>query len=369
MAKNHELTIPAHYNIYTGNNTGRQLTIYFSEPDAGVNEGTGLLLLIPGFGGNSQSNVYKKMREQFADQYNLVTIQCDYFGSEFMQNTKKAKLNIDISEFKDIISNEDYWKLKEENITWEQFIQIFSKYPIKIPMLEILDENNENFNDMGFMQALDLLAALYAVKIILKDNNLSFNQNKVIAYGHSHGAYLGYLCNRLAPNDFTLLIDNSGWIKPAYLYANRYIFNIIGKMTLQTEFSYLAKKLNYDKDILYLPYLYKDFHNNSQIWSFHGKDDSLVPYKEKEKFCNEVGVTKFFIIDESKVDNKRFYSTDHGLNADFLELFKFVMENVKWTKKDPYCLNRKTVFRSSTIEYTVDFDYGLPIMSLKPLYN
>jgi hypothetical protein len=368
LAKNHKLTIPAHYNIYTGNNPGRQLTIYFSEPDAGVNEETGLLLLISGFGGNSQSNVYKKMREQFTDQYNLVTIQCDYFGSEFMQNTKKAELNIDISEFKNIIAEEDYFKLKE-NITWEQFVQIFSKYPVKIPMLEILDENNENFNDMGFMQALDLLTALYAVKIILKDNKLSFNQNKVIAYGHSHGAYLGYLCNRLAPNDFTLLIDNSAWIKPVFLDVNRYLFNTIGEMTLQTEFSYLAKELNYDKDILYLPYLYKDFQNNSQIWSFHGKDDSLVSCKEKEQFCNEVGVTKFFIIDESKVDNKRFYSTGHGLGANFLELFKFVMENVKWTKKNTCYVNEKTVFRSSKIEYTVDFDYGLPVMSLRSLYN
>jgi len=366
MAKNHELTIPAHYNIYTGNNTGRQLTIYFSEPDAGVNKETGLLLLIPGFGGSSQSNVYKKMRKQFADQYNLITIQCDYFGSEFMQNTKKARLGIDISEFRNIISDEDYFKLKG-NITWEGFIEVLSRYSLRLPMSEILDENNENFNDMGFMQALDLLTALYAVKIILKDNKLSFNQNKIIAYGHSHGAYLAYLCNRLAPRDFTLIIDNSAWVKPAYLYVNRYVFNSIGKMTLHTEFSYLAKKLNYDKDILYLPYLYKGFQNSAQIWCFQGKDDNLVSSQEKEQFCREIGVTNFWVIGESEVDHKRFYSTGHGLDADFLELFRAVIENVKWIEKSTNYVNEKTVLTSNKMEYIVDFDYGLPIMSLRPL--
>lgn len=28
------------------------------------------------------------MRHEFSDKYNLVTIQCNYFGYEFMQNEK-----------------------------------------------------------------------------------------------------------------------------------------------------------------------------------------------------------------------------------------------------------------------------------------
>ncbi|CAH2211897.1 hypothetical protein [Tepidibacter aestuarii] len=47
-----------------------------------------MVLLISGFGGHANSNVYKKMRKEFADKYNMVTVQCDYFGWGFMQEEK-----------------------------------------------------------------------------------------------------------------------------------------------------------------------------------------------------------------------------------------------------------------------------------------
>ncbi|MEK3643922.1 DUF2920 family protein [Aeribacillus sp. FSL M8-0235] len=366
MAKNHQLKIPAHPSIYTGNNIGRQLNIYFSEPETGVNEDTGLLILILGFGANSQSNVYKKMRQQFADQYNLITIQCDYFGSEFMQDSKRVKLNFSLTDFKDVIEDIDLMKLKSIQ-NFEEFITIFAKYPISLPFHELLDENIENFNDMGFMQALDLLTALFAVKIILNDNQLKYNVNKVIAYGHSHGAYLAYLCNRMAPNEFTFIIDNSAWMKPEYLYTNRFLHKYYGKLTLNIEFSYLAKELVKDKNILTLSNLYKGFINNAQIYSFLGTDDNLVSIKEKENFCKGLGQTNFYLIDQSKVDHKIFHSTTHGLNADFLEMFKFVMEQVQWDKKEKHKRNPNTIINSHQFEYRVDFDKGLPVMTVKKL--
>ena len=43
----------------------RKLKVYFTEPDSGINKDTGILLLVAGFGGNANSNVYKKMRSNF----------------------------------------------------------------------------------------------------------------------------------------------------------------------------------------------------------------------------------------------------------------------------------------------------------------
>ena len=34
------------------------------------------------------------MRNTFADKYKLVTVQCDYFGWEFMQGANNISLNI-----------------------------------------------------------------------------------------------------------------------------------------------------------------------------------------------------------------------------------------------------------------------------------
>ncbi|MFS0575517.1 DUF2920 family protein [Sporosarcina sp. 179-K 3D1 HS] len=123
---------------------------------------------------------------------------------------------------------------------------------VTLPVTAKLDETIDNFNDMGFMQAIDLLTALEAVQIILKENNLVFNEKKVIGYGHSHGAYLLHLSNRLAPHMFSYIVDNSAWIEPVYQSGNRYLFQGYGSMTLQTEFDYLAKRIIDDKKALNL---------------------------------------------------------------------------------------------------------------------
>lgn len=84
MAKEHQFSLPAHPNIYEqGDQRGRALNIHFCEPDCGVTEDTGILLLIPGFGAGSNSRVYKKMRKVFSDKYNLITIQCDSLVQNF----------------------------------------------------------------------------------------------------------------------------------------------------------------------------------------------------------------------------------------------------------------------------------------------
>ncbi len=58
MAKEYDFSMYGHPSIY--NPRERKLHVYFSEPNGGINGNTGIFLLIPGFGGNSQSNVYKK---------------------------------------------------------------------------------------------------------------------------------------------------------------------------------------------------------------------------------------------------------------------------------------------------------------------
>jgi hypothetical protein len=80
-----------------------------------------------------------------------------------------------------------------------------------------------------------------------------------------------------------------------------------------------------------------------------------------------LGQTNFYLIDQSKVDHKIFHSTTHGLNADFLEMFKFVMEQVQWDKKEKHKRNPNTIINSHQFEYRVDFDKGLPVMTVKKL--
>ncbi|RJG24821.1 DUF2920 family protein [Paenibacillus thiaminolyticus] len=271
MATQFEYEIPAHANVYT--NTPRTNKVYFSTPSQGVNKDTGLLLLIPGYGGHSQSNVYRKMRRTFADDYNLICIQCDYFGQEFMQN-------------------------------------------------EVLEESVENFNDMSFMQAIDNINAVLFVIEALQRKNFSINYGKVIVYGQSHGAYLSYVCNAFSPNLFTMLIDNSSYLYPLYLVSERNL----KYPDRQVTFHYLASDFPKENEIFYLPSLYSKFENQCKIISYNGTHDLMVPQESKEKFCRGIHPSYFELVSVDRVDGGLFKSTQHGLGADFLRLFEYTMD-------------------------------------------
>lgn len=91
MAYEREGFIPVQGSIYTSeNHSERQLRIVYSIPENGMNEKSGILCLIPGYGGNIDSSVYHKMRCQFADDYNLAVLQCDYFGIKYMHDYERG---------------------------------------------------------------------------------------------------------------------------------------------------------------------------------------------------------------------------------------------------------------------------------------
>ena len=62
----------------------RTVDYRFDIPEQGVNKDTGIMLFVGGYGATAQSNVFKKMRSLFSDKYNLITVQCNYFGHEYM---------------------------------------------------------------------------------------------------------------------------------------------------------------------------------------------------------------------------------------------------------------------------------------------
>ncbi len=362
MSKSYELTWPAHPNIYSG--ASRELTIYFSEPEHGVNEETGLALLIPGFGGNSRSNVYKKMRAHFADQYNLIVVQCDYFGQEFMQSSESISFQLKKEALKKIFTPAEVEQIyTTKSGDPNTFIKVASRYPIKVVAKEALKETDDNFSDMGIMQALDNLTAVYYVMRIIEDNKLNFNRNKMILFGQSHGSYLSYLCNAMAPHLFSLLIDNSSWIFPAYLKSSRYLNMSIGKMNLQVEFDYLASKKEYDKEFLNLFTLYRSVENECKIECFHGTTDHLITHIDKQRFCESINHCNYHEISSDKVDGTIFKSTNHGLDADFLQLFDLVVGNHAFEERK--VSNPKYIkFKTKKANYVIDYTNELPVLTV-----
>ena len=309
MSIEYELVTMGHPSIYEP--VVRELKVYVSIPEK-VGKDTGILLLIAGFGANAQSNVYKKMRRVFSDEYDLIAIQCDYFGYEYMQSDVKK-------------------------------------------------ETPSDFCDMGVVQAMDNLIAVKCVKDWLLENGYEFNCNKAIAYGHSHGAYIALLMNSLMPNVLSCVIDNSAWVFPVYMDKDRSVNN--------QRFHYIISELVMDEEIYDLKRRYATFDNTAGIVSFFGLSDNLVSINDKVSFISQVKNASIEIINGARIDRKVFYSTDHGLNADFLEMFRYVMKRYN-TSSEKECLKfTESAFETSKCSYEICMEEGVPILYCTPKYN
>ena len=318
----YKISVAGHSSLFQSQD--RNFDVYFSIPTTGVNTETGILLLIAGFGGHAESNVYCKMRRSFADKYNLVTIQCNYLGWEFMQGYDGFNIEIATEKFHQILaiaSREDKLRLGEK-IGTNNLLEIISHYEMDIPIVVNLNESKANLADMGPVQANDNLTALLVVIDILIQNGLQTNLGKIIAYGSSHGAYLTHLCNIFSNGLITDILDNSGWVFPKYAEKEnaRVLFSQFQKSKVQFIFQYLVRKIIFDRNLWDLDFLYSQNHTKCNIVSFHGSNDTLVNVKEKQKLINSIkGV--FFEVEPKDINMEIFKSTSHGLGADYIKLF------------------------------------------------
>ena len=331
---------PSIYTITRGET--RNLNVYYSVPDRGVDKETGVLLLIPGYGGHANSNVYKKMRRLFPDQYNLIVVQCDYFGWEFMQDVNEGQL------------------ISLINQAQISFAPSPEECSLVLPVN--LSETLQNYNDMGPVQVMDLMNAL---KLVSEEYD-GFNRSKVIAYGHSHGAYLALFCNILMPRLFSTVIDISGMLFPVYLDSSKMFRQLThelictdqatGKRTrlmVGARFDYLNSKICQDVALYDLVRWYGLRNNLAKIITFQGAGDTMVPSESKKDFLSRIDRATCVMVNESMVDRRMFYSTEHGCGADYLELFRHVWETYDLTSEHECCVLEDQLLETDSFRYDI----------------
>lgn len=319
MARDYSIEIPAHNSIYDkhykeDNYANRKLRVDYSEPRL-IDEDTGILLLISGYGGNIDSRVYKKMRRTFCDKYNLVVLQCDYFGNEFMQTMTIEEVKKMYNEWNELHTN---IKTKDDNVV--------------INLEYHMNESRICMNDMGIMQSIDNINAVLTIMKMLNDKEIIFNTKKILIYGHSHGAYLAYLCNRFCPGLFQMIIDNSAYVYPKYMNQNRSVRYLGEGLTVNVNYNYIAKEYTRDlisHDLYSLRCLYDNFENLCYIVCYHGSGDTLIPINEKRRVTDKINRMIFMEISEEDLDGDLFKNCSHGLDGDFLKLFDITYQSMK----------------------------------------
>lgn len=309
MSKIISFNIDAHDNVYIkrSEKTGlqsRKMDVKLAIPDGGTNEDSGMLVLIPGYGGNMSSNIFEKMRREFSDQYNLAVIQCDYFGNCYMNTHVPENIQSFLDDANVVKADVEYRKDTKETL--------------------------EEFNDMGIMQALDVVTAvIFGLRYIMTTEEEMLNTKKVIAFGTSHGAYLAHLSNLICPQLFSCIVDVSSYLSPYYLCDSREL-KMEGKNRClkMSENFFLSKhkELQYNSKLYDLRFLYRNAENYCKIIAFQGSEDWMVNYREKKTFIRQIGENaQLMLITPDDVDGVLCKNANHGLGLDFLELFKMLM--------------------------------------------
>lgn len=341
----------------------RTITMYFAEPDAGIHKDTGVLLLFANYGESAMSDKYIEMREQLADTYNLVTVQCDYFGYEYMQNNIEPNITPEV--LASALSQAELTLLEDD---YEQYAHILTG---KIFKQDIdLEETLENFNDMGLMQAMDNLRVMKVLFDILKNNKYQINENRIYAYGTSHGAYLAHLCNAFCPGLFTGMIDNSAYLTPYYFKNSRNIPIFCDNIHIEQIVNYKASEYIQDEEILSLPQLYEQFFNQAQIICYAGEEDTITTLEDKKHFANQIEHCKVETVTKYRIDKYHFKSAKHGLDADSLALFHHAYtlylepkEKERKKKKNKHqIIYTDMSFETAMFRYDIKWEDEIPIL-------
>ena len=193
-----------------------------------VKEAKALLVIISGFGADSDSGYRAHLMRTMAENYDVACISVDYhcignrpqLGAKFgLDDIDRKILRRELSsiginlpiDLKSIDCHEKVdllLKFLSKEITIRKESGLLPADFRLNASITMVPTKNE-YQNFGVMQAMDVLnAVLYTKKYI---NNSKFEHLPVIMVGSSHGGYLAHMCAKIAPWLVDAVIDNSSY--------------------------------------------------------------------------------------------------------------------------------------------------------------
>ncbi len=324
---------------------------YFATfPDNGINNDTGLILVIPGWGDRADFEYQKdKLRPYLSNKYNCISVGVNYFGAKLHAlagNESKFQI-LDSNRFATSvynmfgISQQDY--IIKGVLQLDILSRILAARGIKSLGMEFrlalrnrLDTNE--YQSFGFLPAIDHIQVLGEVL-----EKYKINRKRLIAFGSSYGGYIALLLGKFAPNTFSVIIDNSGFIKSSLPdIATVELGRESGKVNVNgvdyPRVPYSPWTIGDETS----PYYFSDSHRcirnlllsehitktPTKYYIFHSMEDAIVPVKDNDAFCamlkeREVEVS-YKVVNANDIDGRLFKNLNHGMNASLRGIFDFV---------------------------------------------
>ena len=361
-----------------------------------VKEAKALLVIISGFGEDSDSGYRTHLMQTMVENYDVACISVDYhcignrpqLGAKFgLDDIDREILTRELSsiginlpiDLKTIDCHEKVdllLKFLSKEITIRKESGILPADFRLNASITMVPTKNE-YQNFGVMQAMDVLnAVLYTKKYI---NNAKFEHLPVIMVGSSHGGYLAHMCAKIAPWLVDAVIDNSSYaiflwrligfgkeidftnyfcFGAGTLYQNLYLYFFDKTYWTLNEKSpyYFIDAREEIRNILNLDHLNVQSSYKKPIYvSYHCTyDNETAPAKDKTELYEALKKLNFdatlhMVKDESEVDGKFIKSLTHGMGMSYKLLLQRELPGVMkkiLSKKD-----KKDEINEKCIEY------------------
>ena len=199
----------------------KEVDYFLTIPEAGLNEDTGLIVVIGGCPWRADDNyVLNKLNPFLANKYNCLVAGVNFFGIGITAEVANTRFNFDenfLRNFETIYSvDRNEIVLENGTIDLQRFSQIMKDRGVhhvdpRCKALAIVDTSA--YHSFGFLPAVDNLSM---VGHILREYPI--NRKRLIAFGTSYGGYIANLMGKYAPQTFSAIIDNSGFVRTHMMY-------------------------------------------------------------------------------------------------------------------------------------------------------
>lgn len=228
------------------------LTYFVSSPDK-IDKNTIPIVVLHGFGEYANSNYMTSLHKTLS-KYNVVIITINYVGTftkvtlnkndlsypfleqslqienkkDFLKFLKAIIINpvemnnilkqnnfikneIDISNYL-LDIKELFYNIQNNICDGIYLLKTLEKIGFNSSFSDFIDDTKGDHQDFGLIQAIDVLTVIADLKQNNKYKNIDWSKLSIV--GTSHGGYIASMCDKLAPNTFSTIVNNSGWIKP-----------------------------------------------------------------------------------------------------------------------------------------------------------
>jgi len=381
-----KITFAPHADIELGTDRS-PIDIFLTLPEGGVNEKTGIILMITGFEDIPTSGYQQNVLcPHLANAYNCITAGVSYFGIfrdgymriplSFINNMNRIyDANLTQEDFSNVREPLDFYQIVADKVLSRGVANL------DLRCQPLLVTGRNEYQSWGFLPALDCLRAVW--EVIKRYPEV--DTKKIIAYGVNYGGYIALLLGKYAPHTFSVVLDKNGYTRAVLKHIVcgevmeadyeavldigdserklRVGWGFNNPWTIENERSpsYFSDSHRSIRSLM----VQEHFRASETRYFIYHEDSAAAPIEDKDEFVGMLerigSVVYKRVPDKNAVDNDLKRRIDKKIGQDDLRLFDYMCRERKMQLEKPsadtdFSLKSRHVFDCGSRSYV--FQYG-----------